>query len=153
MNRSSAVLFVFLGGLAGATPGEVMPLRDLRKVVVNGGVESTSSGVLNGAEVRSRTEAAVRRMGLEMIELGKADLTVPMVRATFRVLQVEHGGYAYLLELSLQEPCRIARNGGTTICTTWKRQILGSAQGGSGMLSALDGALRDFADDFRTAGQ
>jgi hypothetical protein len=124
-------------------PGEVIPLHNLCAVAVMGGVESTSADVPHGAEVRSRTEEAVRNMGLEVVPLGKADPSLPLVRATFRVLHVEPGTYAYLFELSLQEPCRISRNGVTTICTAWKRQILGSAQGESEMPAALDGALRD----------
>lgn len=151
MRRSLTLLFLLLGGLARATPGEVIPLRNLCAVAVTGGVESTGADVPHGAGVRSRTEEAVRRMGLEVVPLGKADPTLPLVRATFRVMEVEPGTYAYLFELSLQEPCRIPRNGVTTFCTTWKRQILGSAQGESGMLAALDGALRDLEDDLQAA--
>ena len=152
MKRSLTVLLL-LGGVARAAPGEVMPLRDLRAVVVNGGVEATSDVGLNSSEIRSRTEAAARCVGLEVVGLGKVDLTVPMLRATFRVLEVEHGTYAYVLDLGLQEPCRISRNGLTTFCTTWKRQVLGSAAGPSGMMAALDGALQAFEDDFHAARQ
>src|SRR5215475_11524779 len=123
-------------------------LRGLTTVVV--AVEPLGERVkgigLEEGVVRTRAEAALRRMGLKVSD-GKADPAVPRVNVTCFVLPggPHDGLYDYGVEMALIEPCKVQRLGSQALrCMTWFDSASGRTEGADYLYQALDHMLGIF---------